>query len=142
MELLNPSSIRRAKDLFFDRMNIQDDGSQRREIVYARAAFINAFRKHGKVVDLAKAVHKDHSTIVHYCKVHEQQMAYSDYKQLFNKASELKRELVDGEEFEELTIAKLLQQVEKLSVENSKLKEENINLMVYKEKYFKLKELI
>jgi len=128
-----------AADTFFQGKN---DLNNERKNVLARAAFANAFRKHFKVVDIASVLGRDHSSVVHYKKTHPGNMMYDDYKRLFKNA-ELVRENILGDEIDtQMTIEDMLNTINKLKAKLTEKEKEVENLYIYKEKFFKLKELI
>ena len=128
-----------AADSFF-----QGDNSltNHRKNVLARAAFANAFYKHFKVVDIASVIGRDHSSIVHYKKTHAGNMMYDDYKRLFKQAESVRENILGDEIDQQLTIGDMLNTINKLKAKLSEKEKEVDNLYIYKEKFFKLKELI
>ena len=84
-----------AKTAFFDGVTHLN---RKRENVYLRSAFANAFRPVSKVIDIASVLHRNHSSIVYYCKNHESMIVYDDYKKLYDKALEVKKQFITKEE--------------------------------------------
>ena len=128
-----------AADTFF-----QGDNSltNHRKNVLARAAFANAFYKHFKVVDIASVLGRDHSSVVHYKKTHAGNMMYDDYIKLFKQAESVRDNILGDEIDQQLSIGDMLQTINKLKAKLSEKEKEVDNLYIYKEKFFKLKELI
>lgn len=128
-----------AADTFFKGENSL---TNHRKNVLARAAFANAFEKYFKVVDIASVLGRDHSSVVHYKKTHKGNMMYKDYADLFKQA-EYVRESILGDEIDaQLTIEDMLTTINKLKTKLSEREREVEQLYIYKEKFFKLKELI
>jgi aminopeptidase-like protein len=88
-EKLHPEIIKNAKHVYFGMWNVVDDNTRRHILVRARAAFTAAFRPYCRAVDLAAALGKHHSSIVHYTKIHDGQMLYGDYRTMYDSAREL-----------------------------------------------------
>lgn len=128
-----------AADTFFQGYNAL---TNHRKNVLARAAFANAFRKYYKVVDIASVLGRDHSSIVHYKKSHSANLMYDDYKKLYKDAEQV-RERIIGEDIEqELTIGDMLLTINRLKLKLKEKEKEVDELYFYRDKYFKLKELI
>jgi len=128
-----------ASDTFFQGKNSLNN---ERKNVLARAAFANAFYKHFKVVDIASVLGRDHSSVVHYKKTHSGNMMYDDYKRLFKQAEAVRENILGDDIDQQLTIGDMLNTINKLKVKLSEKEKEVENLYIYKEKFFKLKELI
>jgi hypothetical protein len=119
-----------AKNSFFKDAN---NLNRKRENVYLRAAFANAFRPISRVIDLGAVLHRDHSSIIYYCKTHESNIKYDDYKKIYDKALDIKNKFL--EENQELNIDLLLSSIKELK-EKIKLQEKTIeDLTTYKVKY-------
>lgn len=119
-----------AKNSFFEGVTNLD---RKRENVYLRAAFANAFRPISRVIDLGAVLHRDHSSIIYYCKTHESNIKYDDYKKIYDKALDIKSKFL--EENQELNIDLLLSSIKELK-EKIKLQEKTIeDLTTYKVKY-------
>ena len=131
-----------AKEIFFTHNNIEDDNSRKRPLVYARAAFSSAFRCVAGPSKMGQALGRDHASIVHYGKLHNQMINYDDYKDLYKKAIDLRESLFNREDLPTMSHSDLIQIIRKLRQELRLEKEKTEQLYIYKEKFFKLKELI
>ena len=63
-----------AKEIFFERIGIKEDQSRKRKLVYARAAFVNAFRREAGPSVMGRIIGRDHASVIHYRKIHEENM--------------------------------------------------------------------
>ena len=131
-----------AKEIFFERIGIKEDQSRKRKLVYARAAFANAFRREAGPTSMGRILGRDHASIIHYRKLHDENMAYRDYKQLYDKAVAYALEVSNQDITFKMDSSDLLRLIKELREEIRLLKEDNDKLYIYKEKFFKLKELI
>ena len=131
-----------AKEIFFDRVGVKENHSRARKLVYARTAFANAFKGYAGPSEMGRVMGKDHATIIHYKKVHSDNLKYEDYKELFDKAIVYAVEVVGQEETHKLDSFLLLKLIKELRQEIRILKENNDKLYIFKEKFFKLKELL
>jgi len=136
------SQLIAAKELFFSQNDIQDDESRLRKLVYARGAFAQAFRCVAGPSTLGKVLGRDHSSVVHYAKTHPTLIGYNDYKHLYDKAVELREGLFKKEDIPTMTHSDLVAIIKKMRQELRLEKEKVAQLYIYKEKFFKLKELI
>lgn len=126
-----------AKAAFFEGINPLN---RKRENVYLRAAFSNAFRSVSKVIDIASVLHRNHSSVVYYCKNHENMIVYKDYEKLYFKALEVKKQFITNEE--DFNVDLLLFSIKDLK-EKLKNQEKTIaTLNVYKEKYNNIKTML
>ena len=107
MELIQLETLQKTYKDFMEEMALHDNGSQERQLVYARAAWANAMRSNAKIQDLGKVLGKHHATIVYYCKTHDAQMAYTDYQAIFDHAMAIKLKYINEEPTEEMTIQRL-----------------------------------
>jgi hypothetical protein len=131
-----------AKDIFFQNIKLEDDNSRKRELVYARGAFAMAFRCVAGPSKMGQVLGRDHASIVHYSKMHDTLLQYEDYKNLYERATALRDGLFKKEDLPTMTHSDLIQVIKKLRTE-LRLEQEKVNqLYIYKEKFFKLKELI
>lgn len=131
-----------AKELFFNHIGVQDDNSRQRTIVYARAAFSAAFRCVAGPSVMGKVLGRNHASVVHYGKLHDSLVNYKDYKEMYDYAVEFRESLFKMEDLPHMTHSDLLRIIKKLRQELREEKEKVENLYIYKEKFFKLKELI
>ncbi|WP_274961075.1 hypothetical protein [Lentibacter algarum] len=69
-------------------------------------------------------------------------MMYDDYKKLFKQAESVRENILGDEIDQQLTIGDMLNTINKLKAKLSEKEKEVDNLYIYKEKFFKLKELI
>jgi len=69
-------------------------------------------------------------------------MMYDDYKRLFKQAEAVRENILGDDIDQQLTIGDMLNTINKLKVKLSEKEKEVENLYIYKEKFFKLKELI
>ncbi len=67
---------------------------------------------------------------------------YDDYKKLFKQAESVRENILGDEIDQQLTIGDMLNTINKLKAKLSEKEKEVDNLYIYKEKFFKLKELI
>ena len=67
---------------------------------------------------------------------------YDDYKRLFKQAESVRENILGDEIDQQLTIGDMLNTINKLKAKLSEKEKEVENLYIYKEKFFKLKELI
>lgn len=130
-----------AKEMFFRNLNINDDNSRKRPLVYARTAFTAVFYQAG-VSKLGAVFGRDHSSVVHYKKMHSTLKGYDDYKMMYQSALEFRKALMSGDELPMMSHKDLISTIQELRAEIQKLKKENEHLYIYKEKFFKLKELL
>lgn len=136
------SELIAAKEIFFRHNQINDDNSRKRELVYARSAFAMAFRSVAGPSMMGKVLGRDHASVVHYGKNHPTLINYKDYKELYNAAVDLRESLFKREDLPTMTHSDLVRIIKnlrnELRLEQEKVKE----LYIYKDKFFKLKELI
>jgi len=69
-------------------------------------------------------------------------MMYDDYKRLFKQAEAVRENILGDDIDQQLTIGDMLNTINKLKAKLSEKEKEVENLYIYKEKFFKLKELI
>ena len=131
-----------AKEIFFERIGIKEDQSRKRKLVYARAAFVNAFRREAGPSAMGRIIGRDHASVIHYRKIHEDNMNYRDYKELYDKAVTYALEVSTEDITFKMDSSDLLRLIKELREEIGLLKKEAVELYIYKEKFFKLKELI
>lgn len=153
MEIIQLETLKSTYKDFLNEISMQDNGKQERDIVYARAAWSNAFRPNAKVQDLAKVLGKHHATIIYYNQIHLNQMLYKDYAAIFNQAMKVRERYINDEPTEEMTIHRLkrdmLKKVEenivlenKLKTLQAKLEKESFLMNDYKKQVEKLKKRI
>jgi tetratricopeptide (TPR) repeat protein len=130
-----------AKELFFRSINIEDDNSRKRPLVYARAAFAAAFRAAGPS-RLGAVVGRNHASVIHYLKIHDQLKDYEDYRALYERAKEFRKDIMNGEDLPFLTHRDLVTMIQELRNELRIEKQKAEELYIYKEKFFKLKEFL
>lgn len=123
-----------AKTAFFDGVTHLN---RKRENVYLRSAFANAFRPVSKVIDIASVLHRNHSSIVYYCKNHESMIVYDDYKKLYDKALEVKKQFITKEE--NFDVELLLLSIKDLKEKINNQEKTIAGLTKYKEKYDMIK---
>lgn len=132
-----------AKDVFFEGLGLVEDQSRIRPLVYARTAFANAFHKCAGPSRMGTILGRDHSSVCHYLKSHERLMIYDDYKSMYDKAVEHRRAITNDDDYLPYYTSKdLLNKVAELREEKRLLQKEIDTLGIYKEKFFKLKELL
>jgi hypothetical protein len=132
-----------AKDVFFDRLGLKENQSRSRPLVYARTAFANAFHKCAGPSKMGSVLGRDHSSVIHYLKSHDKLIRYDDYKDMYNQAVEHRNAITNGDDYlPYLTSKDLLNKVKELREEKRLLQKELDTLYIYKEKFFKLKELL
>lgn len=136
------SELIAAKEIFFRQNDINDDDSRKRELVYARGAFAMAFRCVAGPSVMGKVLGRDHASIVHYGKNHDTLKHYEDYKNLYEAAVELRESLFKREDLPNMTHSDLIRIIRSLRNELRLEKEKVKELYIYKDKFFKLKELI
>ena len=136
------SELISAKELFFNHMGVEDDYSRKRELVYARTAFSAAFRCVAGPSVMGKVLGRDHASVVHYNKIHDSLLKYDDYKEMYDYALEFRESLFKMEDLPHMTHSDLLRIIKKLRQELREEQEKVEQLYIYKEKFFKLKELI
>ena len=133
MEIIKVETLKSTYDDFLNEVAVNDNGKQERDIVYARAAWVNAFRPNAKVKDLGMVVGKHHATIVYYTQLHLNQMLYSDYAALFNQALKIRDRYIKDEPTEEMTIDRLKRDIlnkieQNITLENKlKVVEQKLN---------------
>lgn len=126
-----------AKAAFFEGVTNLD---RKRKNVYLRSAFANAFRPVSKVIDIASVLHRNHSSVVYYCKNHESMIVYDDYKKLYDKAVEVKKQFITNDQ--DFDVQLLLLSIKDLK-EKVKNQEQTIEyLNQYKEKYETIKKVL
>tara|TARA_R110001583_G_scaffold55536_1_gene168545 strand:- start:339 stop:743 length:405 start_codon:yes stop_codon:yes gene_type:complete len=126
-----------AKASFFEGVTNLD---RKRHNVYLRSAFANAFRPVSKVIDIASVLHRNHSSVVYYCKNHESMIIYDDYKKLYDKAIEVKKQFTANDQ--DFDVQLLLLSIKDLK-EKIKNQEQTIeDLNQYKEKYETIKKVL
>jgi hypothetical protein len=131
-----------AKEAYFQMNNLIDDNSRKRKLVYARGAFAVAFRCVAGPSLMGKVLGRDHASVVHYTSMHSSLMEYDDYKDFYEKAISFRESLFKREDLPKLSHADLMIIIKKLRQELREEKEKTEELYIYKEKFFKLKELI
>jgi len=136
------SELIAAKEIFFRHNKIEDDNSRKRGLVYARCAFAMAFRSVAGPSRMGQILGRDHASIVHYSKQHQSLLNYDDYKELFQAAEQLRESLFKREDLPTMTHTDLIRIIKNLRNELRIEKEKCQELYLYKEKFFKLKELI
>ena len=136
------SELISAKELFFNHIGVEDDNSRQRTIVYARTAFSAAFRCVAGPSVMGKVLGRNHASVVHYGKLHDSLVNYKDYKEMYDYAVDFRESLFKMEDLPHMTHSDLLRIIKKLRQELREEKEKVENLYIYKEKFFKLKELI
>ena len=81
-----------AKNKYFTRCGLKDDGSRRRELALLRGAFVNAFRSKASLTEMGALLERDHSTVIHSYKQHDSRLYYSDYRHFYKIACEIRDE--------------------------------------------------
>ena len=127
-ETIHPEIIKNAKHVYFGMWNVVEDNTRRHTLVRARAAFTVAFRPYCKVVDLAVALDKHHSVIIHYVNIHDGQMLYADYRTMYDSARELLATYVKNSDAQLYSLESVLYELEEA---NKKVEE----LLKYKYRY-------
>lgn len=122
----NKSQVEELKDIYFQELNILDDGSRKRPIVEARMAFSYAFRNYFTLSDIGRAFNKDHATILHYNKVHETLTGEKRYDRYYKTAIYIRGMFLNKE-----TPRTQEQEIQRLKAEVAELIE-------YKTLYFQL----
>ena len=124
--------LKQAKNQYFTRCGLEDDGRRTRELALMRGAFTCAFRSAGTLMELGKILTRDHSSIVHSVKVHESRLMYRDYRHFYKVACQVRDELdID-----------VMEKVDLKSYENeiTRLNDMVSELVKYKELYLTLKK--
>lgn len=132
MDLIQLDTLQKTYKDFMEEMALNDNGSQERQLVYARAAWANAMRSNAKIQDLGKVLGKHHATIVYYCKTHDAQMAYNDYRAIYEHALSIKSKYINDTPTEEMTIQRLskrlLDKIEENVILTNKIKDLELEL--------------
>ena len=81
-----------AKNKYFTRCGLEDDGSRRRELSLLRGAFVNAFRSKASLNEMGEILQRDHSSVHHMFKEHEARLYYTDYRYFYKVACEIREE--------------------------------------------------
>jgi len=66
--------------------------SQLAEVVMIRKAYCNALRPHYTLLQLANSVNRNHSSLVHYAKTHDEDMRFQVYKSAYRYVKTLYNE--------------------------------------------------
>jgi len=130
-----------AMNAFFKTGNIPN---RHRINVYRRTAFTNAFKDVSKVVDLARVLDMNHSSVVHYKRTHESLIMYEDYRELYHLALSLKNNIMEDDTELETFWSKErhIQQMNDLKIQIDYLKGQINKLSMYKDKYEKIVEAL
>lgn len=102
----------RNKSFTFDR-------TRKREAVLSRGAIVNALIRHTNQEVLGAILGIDRTTCYHYIKTHDNNMRYSDYRELFEEAVYCKNKMLTGAFNAETA---LFEDYESLRFENSQLR--------------------
>ena len=124
--------LKQAKNKYFTRCGLHDDGSRRRELSLLRGAFANAFRSKASLLEMGKILEIDHSSVVYAHNEHSARLSYTDYRSFYKIACELRSE-VDLEVVEDFNVGSLEKEITRL---NDLVTE----LSKYKELYLTLKK--
>lgn len=81
-----------AKNKYFTRCGLEDDGSRRRELSLLRGAFVNAFRSKASLTEMGEILGRDHSSVHHMFKEHDARLYYTDYRYFYKIACEVREE--------------------------------------------------
>ena len=81
-----------AKNKYFTRCGLEDDGSRRRELSLLRGAFVNAFRSKASLNEMGEILGRDHSSVHHMFKEHDARLCYTDYRYFYKVACEIREE--------------------------------------------------
>ena len=84
--------LKLAKNKYFTRCGLNDDGSRKRELALLRGAFSNAFRSKASLTEMGQLLERDHSTVIHAYKQHDARLAYADYRYFYKIACEIRDE--------------------------------------------------
>jgi hypothetical protein len=132
MDLIQLDTLQKTYKDFMEEMALNDNGSQERPLVYARAAWANAMRSNARIQDLGKVLGKHHATIVYYCKTHNAQMVYNDYRAIYEHALGIKSKYINDTPTEEMTIQRLskrlMEKIEENVILTNKIKELELEL--------------
>lgn len=115
--------------IYFEELNVIDDGSRKRSIVEARMAFAFSFRNYFTLSDLGRVLKKNHATILHYFKMHEVLKGDKNYDRCYKAAVYVRGVFLSNE-----TPRTMEQEIERL-------KREVEELIEYKALYYNLLDL-
>lgn len=131
-----------AKETFFDHIKVADDSSRKRPLVYARTAFATAFRRYAGPSKMGKVLGRNHASIVHYHKSHNELIKYDDYAKIYKYATEYRDALLQGEDLPFMDIESLIEVIKDLRTQLRLEQEKVAKMYIYKEKIEALKNLI
>lgn len=129
------------KQLFFKSVKLDDDFSNSRPLVYARSVFSAAFRKAGPS-KLGRVLGRNHASICHYLRNHDENMKYSDYAQMYEHALNFRKEIYAGTDLPYLTTDDLIALIKELREELRKSEQRVADMYIYKDKLEELKALL
>jgi hypothetical protein len=124
--------MKQAKNQFFTRCGFEDNNKRTRELTLLRGAFTCAFRTRATLMEIADVLNRDHSTISHSLKVHDERLMYRDYRNFYKVACNI-REEIDMDSLEEIDYKSFESEITRL---NDLVAE----LSKYKELYLTLKK--
>ena len=122
----NVSQLIELKEIYYQELNLQDDGSRKRIYVEARMAFAYAFRNYFTLSDIERCFGRDHATILHYHRTHDALKGEKRYTRYYKEAVYIRTMFLNNE-----TPRTQEQEIERL-------KKEVAELIEYKTLYFQL----
>ena len=131
-----------AKETYYEQLNMQESASRKRQDVYARTAFANAFRPVAGPSVLGKVLGKDHSSVVHYTKMHDELIKYDDYKKLYEKALSHRKGIIEQDSLPFMSPDDLLAQIKVLRSQKVVLENEIKKLYIYKDQINEIKKML
>ena len=131
-----------AKETYYEQINMQESASRKRENVYARTAFANAFRPVAGPSIIGKVLGKDHSSVVHYTKMHDELIKYDDYKKLYEKALSHRKGVIEQDSLPFMSPDDLLAQIKVLRSQKAVLENEIKKLYIYKDQINEIKKML
>ena len=131
-----------AKEIFYEQINLKENASRKRENVYARTAFANAFRPVAGPSVIGKVLGKDHSSVVHYIKMHQELIRYDDYKKLYEKALSHRKGIIEQDSLPFMSADDLLIQIKELRADKVMLENEIKKLYIYKDQVTDIKKIL
>lgn len=131
-----------AKETYYEQLNMQENASRKRQDVYARTAFANAFRPVAGPSILGKVLGKDHSSVVHYTKMHDELIKYDDYKKLYEKALSHRKGIIEQDSLPFMSTDDLLDQIKVLRAQKVVLENEIKKLYIYKDQINQIKKML
>ena len=115
-----------VKEIYYQELNLKDDGSRKRIYVEARMAFAYAFRNYFTLYDIGRCFGRDHATILHYHRTHDALKGEKRYTRYYKEAVYIRGMFLNNE-----TPRTQEQEIERL-------KKEVAELIEYKTLYFQL----